>query len=60
MTIILACDRTGGHVYPAKILAEYIRREYPAIRVIFYGLRTAEADLLRSAGYETIGSELAL
>jgi len=59
MTIVLACDRTGGHVYPAKILAEYIRREYPLVRIVFYGLRTAEADLLRDAGYETFGSELA-
>ena len=59
MTIVLACDRTGGHVYPAKILAEYIHKEYPQVRVMFYGLRTAEADLLRDAGFETFGSELA-
>ena len=57
MTIVLACDRTGGHVYPAKILAEYVRREHPEVRTVFYGLRKAEADLLRDAGYETFGSE---
>lgn len=59
MTILLACDRTGGHVYPAEILADYVKQnKIPEPKVIFYGLRSSEAQRIRDKGYVVCGLEI--
>lgn len=54
----MACDRTGGHVYPAQVLADDIRDSKDYFKVIFYGVRDDDAQRLRQLGYDVYPSRL--
>lgn len=51
--VILTTGGTGGHIFPALAVAEAIRNEWPAARVLFVGGETGpEARLCEQAGLE--------
>lgn len=57
-TVIMACDRTGGHVYPAQVLADYIRESKDFYKIIFYGVREADQSRLNKLGYDVYPSKI--
>ena len=58
MTVLLACDRTGGHVYPAEILARHIIANKENVDIVFYGVRAKDAQRLSKDGFVVCGVEL--
>lgn len=57
MKILLACDRSRGHLYPALILAEYIRERKKA-KVFFSGLSKKDREYVQSLGFVCSGIDL--
>jgi len=56
VNILLTGGGTGGHVYPALALAQALRREDPACRILFVGSRAGmEASLVPAAGVAFLG-----
>jgi UDP-N-acetylglucosamine--N-acetylmuramyl-(pentapeptide) pyrophosphoryl-undecaprenol N-acetylglucosamine transferase len=52
ITVALAGGGTGGHVFPALVIADTIRKSQPAARVIFVGTEHGlESRLVPRAGY---------
>lgn len=58
MRIILACDRSKGHLYPALNLARYIKEHHPKDKVIFCGLKKEDKNNLKSVGFRCVGLDL--
>ncbi len=58
MRIILACDRSKGHLYPALALADYLRKEKPQYKVFFYGLKKKDRFFLKERGFSSFGLDL--
>lgn len=59
MKILLACDRSRGHLYPALVLARHIKENYPEHEVVFYGLKKEDRSYLRKEGFMCLGQDLA-
>lgn len=56
MKIIIGAGGTGGHVYPALALADYIRQQKPDTEFLFVGtLDRLEATVVPEAGYRYQG-----
>ena len=53
MKVLLACDRTGGHVYPAEILADNCLNK--DIVFVFCGVNSNDAKRLKDKGYRVAG-----
>ncbi len=52
MRIVLSGGGTGGHIYPAIAIANYIREKHPEAEILFIGNAGGmEADLVPRAGY---------
>ncbi len=52
-TILIAAGGTGGHIYPGVAVADELKRQDPATRVVFVGTpRGLESRLVPRAGYE--------
>ncbi len=58
MRILLACDRSKGHFYPALNLARVIKSEYPGFKIIFCGTKSEESSILRKEGFIRCGIDL--
>ncbi|MCD6539254.1 MAG: UDP-N-acetylglucosamine--N-acetylmuramyl-(pentapeptide) pyrophosphoryl-undecaprenol N-acetylglucosamine transferase [Candidatus Omnitrophica bacterium] len=58
MNIVLACERSKGHLYPALILAEYIKKNALPYNLFFYGLKKKDKLFLESKGYKCWGLDL--
>jgi len=58
MRILLACDRSRGHLYPALVLARHIRENYPEYEAVFYGLKKEDRNYLRKEGFMCFGRDL--
>lgn len=55
MKIVMATGGTGGHIYPALSLADYLRDNYNS-EVVFVGnSNKMEANIIPSKGYKFIG-----
>ena len=54
--IVLTTGGTGGHIFPALAVAEALRAECPAMRIVFMGSeRGPEGRLAEVAGLEFVG-----
>ena len=52
MRFIIATGGTGGHVYPALALAQYMKQEDPDVEILFIGTTNRmEASLVPKLGY---------
>jgi UDP-N-acetylglucosamine--N-acetylmuramyl-(pentapeptide) pyrophosphoryl-undecaprenol N-acetylglucosamine transferase len=58
MKILLACDRSKGHSYPALVLARHIKKYYPQHSVVFYGLKKKDRRPLRAEGFRCFGLDI--
>jgi len=46
---------TGGHIYPGLALAQYLRRQYPAAKIVFFcSNRPIDAQILAPTGFTYI------
>ena len=52
MRIIISAGGTGGHLYPALALAEYIKKKNPDADFLFVGtVDRLEKDIVPNLGY---------
>lgn len=60
MKIIIAGGGTGGHIFPALAIANALRKEYPAIDILFIGAKgKMEMEKIPAVGYQIIGLDIA-
>ncbi|MDD5542036.1 MAG: undecaprenyldiphospho-muramoylpentapeptide beta-N-acetylglucosaminyltransferase [Acidobacteriia bacterium] len=53
MNVLFAGGGTGGHVFPAIAVAQWLRQKHPAIRLLFVGsTRGVEARIIPAHGFE--------
>ncbi|MDB5211275.1 MAG: murG [Sediminibacterium sp.] len=58
--IIIAGGGTGGHIFPAIAIANALKREDPAIEILFIGAQgKMEMEKVPQAGYEIRGLDIA-
>ncbi|MES2330217.1 MAG: undecaprenyldiphospho-muramoylpentapeptide beta-N-acetylglucosaminyltransferase [Bacteroidota bacterium] len=58
--IIIAGGGTGGHIFPAIAIANALKREDPAIEILFIGAQgKMEMEKVPQAGYEIKGLDIA-
>ena len=58
MKILLACDRSRGHLYPALDFARYLKEEHLKYKVIFHGLKKKDRAYLERQGFKCLGLDL--
>lgn len=59
MKIVFASGGTGGHVYPALALADYIMQQDNAAECIFVGSSTRiEKDIISKTNYQFVGLDI--
>jgi len=58
MRILLGCDRTKGHLYPALSLARYMKDSGQGYRFIFYGVNKRDKPSLKEEGFKSFGIDL--
>lgn len=52
MRVLFTGGGTGGHIYPALAMAQWLRHEDPAVEILFVGTeRGLEQDLVPKAGF---------
>lgn len=60
MKIIIAGGGTGGHIFPALAVANALKRQDPAIDILFIGAKgKMEMEKIPAAGYAIIGLDIA-
>ena len=60
MKIIIAGGGTGGHIFPALAIANALKKQDPAIDILFIGAKgKMEMEKIPAAGYEIIGLDIA-
>ena len=58
--IIIAGGGTGGHIFPALAIADALKKQMPAIEILFVGARgKMEMDKIPEAGYKITGLTIA-
>ena len=61
MKVIVGAGGTGGHLYPALALVEYIKEVEPDSEFLFVGTKDRiESEVVPQQGYEYIGLNLSL
>lgn len=56
MRVIIGAGGTGGHLYPALALVEYIKEKEPDSEFLFVGTKDRlEAQVVPSKGYNYVG-----
>lgn len=59
MKIVISTGGTGGHIYPAIALANFIEKEYPEVNILFTGSSSRmEKDIVKKAGFSFFGYNL--
>ena len=58
MRILLACDRSKGHSYPALVLARHIKKYHQEYSVVFYGLKKRDRRVLEQEGFRCFGLDI--
>ena len=58
MKIVLASDKSKGHLYPALVFARHCTSRYPRSSVVFYGVRKEERSKLEGEGFLCVGHDL--
>ena len=53
--VILTTGGTGGHIFPALAVAEALRRQEPAVQLLFIGGAGPEGELATKAGLSFVG-----
>jgi UDP-N-acetylglucosamine--N-acetylmuramyl-(pentapeptide) pyrophosphoryl-undecaprenol N-acetylglucosamine transferase len=60
LRIIVAGGGTGGHIFPALAIAAALKKEVPAIEILFVGAKgKMEMDKIPEAGFKIIGLSIA-
>ena len=58
--IIIAGGGTGGHIFPALAIATALKKEIPAVEILFVGAKgKMEMDKIPEAGFKIIGLTIA-
>ena len=58
--IIIAGGGTGGHIFPALAIATALKKEIPAVEILFVGAKEKmEMDKIPEAGFKIIGLTIA-
>lgn len=58
--IIIAGGGTGGHIFPALAIATALKKEVPAVEILFVGAKgKMEMDKIPEAGFKIIGLTIA-
>ncbi len=57
MTLLFACDRSGGHFYPAYACACDLKVRFPSWKIIFYGTHKRYRLLLRAQNFLVVGED---
>jgi UDP-N-acetylglucosamine--N-acetylmuramyl-(pentapeptide) pyrophosphoryl-undecaprenol N-acetylglucosamine transferase len=50
--LIIATGGTGGHIYPALAVADYIKEQNPEAKILFIGTDRMESGLIPKSGYD--------
>ncbi len=56
-TVVLGCDRSGGHFYPALALAQELKSEGQYNRIVFYGAGREFGDIVKEEGFVWCGRD---
>ncbi len=60
LRVILSAGGTGGHIFPAIAIANYIKAKYPDSEILFIGAQgRMEMEKVPAAGYHIIGLPIA-
>ncbi len=60
LRVILSAGGTGGHIFPAVAIANYIKSNYPGSEILFIGATgRMEMEKVPAAGYHIIGLPIA-
>jgi UDP-N-acetylglucosamine--N-acetylmuramyl-(pentapeptide) pyrophosphoryl-undecaprenol N-acetylglucosamine transferase len=60
LRVILSAGGTGGHIFPAIAIANYIKSNYPGAEILFIGASgRMEMEKVPAAGYHIIGLPIA-
>ena len=56
MKVVVAAGGTGGHLYPALALVEYIKKQDPNSKFLFIGTKDRlESQVVPQLGYDYVG-----
>lgn len=56
MKVVVAAGGTGGHLYPALALVEYIKKQEPDSQFLFIGTKDRlESQVVPQLGYDYVG-----
>ena len=56
MKVVVAAGGTGGHLYPALALVEYIKKQEPNSKFLFIGTKDRlESQVVPQLGYDYVG-----
>jgi UDP-N-acetylglucosamine--N-acetylmuramyl-(pentapeptide) pyrophosphoryl-undecaprenol N-acetylglucosamine transferase len=58
MRILLSCDKTKGHFFPAFNLAFYLRQNFSSCRICFQGLKREDVLVARKQKFENLGLDI--
>jgi len=50
--LVIATGGTGGHIYPAIALADYLKEKDSEVDILFVGTKRMESGLIPNAGYK--------